>query len=298
MGLNKLVAGKGFKNFMAKLYGWGAAIVILGALFKINHYPGAEEMLIVGLSTEALIFFFSAFEKPHTDPDWSLVYPELGGIPGIKTDKRTSGGTSSTQQLDKMLDDANIGSDLIESLGEGLKKFSAQTKTMNEVADASIATNGYIKNIGGASAALNNLSEGYKKTSENLNKDLDISNDYLANVKRASTAAGSLADTYQNTSKAVKSDSDVYNNVIGKVAENLNALNSVYELQLKEASKQKDSSAKMEKNIEGFIQNLDASVKATQQYQKEVSVLAEKVSALNNVYGNMLSAMNVSRNSN
>ena len=69
MGLNSMVRSKGFKNFMSKLYGWGASIVILGALFKINHYPGADIMLIVGLGTEAIIFFFSAFEPAYVEPD-------------------------------------------------------------------------------------------------------------------------------------------------------------------------------------------------------------------------------------
>ena len=64
------VNGKRFKNFMAKLYGFGAAVVILGALFKIMHWEGANYMLVVGLGTEAVIFFFSAFEKPATDYDW------------------------------------------------------------------------------------------------------------------------------------------------------------------------------------------------------------------------------------
>jgi gliding motility-associated protein GldL len=71
------VNGKRFKNFMAKLYGFGAAIVILGAMFKIMHWEGANYMLVIGLTTEAVIFFFSAFEKPGTEYDWSLVYPEL-----------------------------------------------------------------------------------------------------------------------------------------------------------------------------------------------------------------------------
>lgn len=65
MGIDSLVRSKGFKNFMAKLYGWGAAVVMIGALFKIEHLPGAGPMLIVGLTTEALIFFFSAFEPPQ-----------------------------------------------------------------------------------------------------------------------------------------------------------------------------------------------------------------------------------------
>lgn len=68
---------KGWKKFMAKLYGWGAAVVIVGALFKIEHLPGASIMLSVGLGVEAFIFFMSAFEPIHEDPNWELVYPEL-----------------------------------------------------------------------------------------------------------------------------------------------------------------------------------------------------------------------------
>ena len=68
---------KNWKKFMAKLYGWGAAIVIVGALFKIQHWPGAGTMLIVGLGVEAFIFFMSAFEPIHEEPNWELVYPEL-----------------------------------------------------------------------------------------------------------------------------------------------------------------------------------------------------------------------------
>ena len=68
---------KAWKNFMSKLYGIGAAVVIVGALFKIQHWPGAGPMLTVGLATEALIFIFSAFEPIHDEYDWSLVYPEL-----------------------------------------------------------------------------------------------------------------------------------------------------------------------------------------------------------------------------
>jgi gliding motility-associated protein GldL len=68
---------KAWKKFMAKLYGIGAAVVIIGAMFKIQHWPFASLLLVVGLSTEAVIFFFSAFEPLHEEPDWSLVYPEL-----------------------------------------------------------------------------------------------------------------------------------------------------------------------------------------------------------------------------
>ena len=76
-GGNSFFESKKFKGIMAFVYGWGASIVIVGALFKILHWPGADLMLIVGLLTEALIFFLSAFEPLHEEIDWSLVYPEL-----------------------------------------------------------------------------------------------------------------------------------------------------------------------------------------------------------------------------
>ena len=100
MGLSNIVRSRGFRNFMAKVYGWGASVVILGALFKINHYPGADIMLIVGLGTESLIFFFSAFEPPYVEPDWSLVYPELAGMYHIHGE----GFKKPTEELDSMLD--------------------------------------------------------------------------------------------------------------------------------------------------------------------------------------------------
>jgi hypothetical protein len=81
MNLAEIVQSSGWKNFISKLYGLGASVVIVGALFKIQHWPAAGTMLTIGLLTEAVIFFFSAFEPLHEEIDWSLVYPELAGIP-------------------------------------------------------------------------------------------------------------------------------------------------------------------------------------------------------------------------
>ena len=127
--LDNLVRSKGYKNFMAKLYGWGAAVVIFGALFKINHWPGGTVMLIIGMCTETVIFFLSAVEPPHVEFDWTLVYPQLAGmedtddlskINGEEVDGLISTPESSdplTARLDKMLEEANITPDLIERLG-------------------------------------------------------------------------------------------------------------------------------------------------------------------------------------
>ena len=135
--LDNLVRSKGYKNFMAKLYGIGAAIVILGAMFKIMHWPGADLMIVVGMSTEAIIFLFSAIEPLHVEYDWSLVYPELAGMDHgeaeLHSDEEGEEGVEEgsehivthhsgrrggavmqmsdpmTQQLDKMLEDAKNG---------------------------------------------------------------------------------------------------------------------------------------------------------------------------------------------
>jgi gliding motility-associated protein GldL len=152
MGINTFVRRRGFRNFMAKLYGWGASVVILGALFKINHYPYANEMLVVGLGTEAIIFFFSAFEPPYVEPDWSLVYPELGGLyhggEGPGDGKKPK---KPTQELDDLLKQANIDKQLIDRLGDGLKRLSDNTAKLSDITDAAGATNEYVTKVKGAS---------------------------------------------------------------------------------------------------------------------------------------------------
>jgi len=235
MGIKKLVRSKGYKNFMSKLYGWGASVVIIGALFKINHYPGASEMLIVGLGTEAIIFFFSAFEPPHVEPDWSLVYPELAGLyheEEITESKKTSAkkGTLS-QELDKMLEEAKIGPALIESLGKGLHNLSETTSKLTDITNASIATNEYAVNIKNAASSANELAHTFKKTSEVINQDAIVSEDFMNNVKKASNSVSHLAETYeeisQNLNKDVKT-TDEYVNSLKNAILSVNQLSTTY----------------------------------------------------------------------
>ena len=112
-----------FDKVMPKVYGIGAAVVIVGALFKIQHWPGADIMLIAGLGTEAVIFFLSAFQPQPHDPDWARVYPQLADdyqgeavLPATTTNQ----GPSLTGKLDDMMRNANITPDTINSLGLGL----------------------------------------------------------------------------------------------------------------------------------------------------------------------------------
>ena len=165
MGLAELTQGKKFKNFMAKLYGWGASIVIVGALFKIQHWPFSGFFLVLGLGTEAVIFFFSAFEPPHEDVDWSLVYPELAGMGDDDHGKREKRKKADpvAQKLDALMADAKIGPELIESLGTGLKSLGDNAGKLADLSDASVATNDYVKNVAKAATEVGNMSNSYTK---------------------------------------------------------------------------------------------------------------------------------------
>jgi gliding motility-associated protein GldL len=214
MGLAQITQGKGFKSFMGKLYGLGAAVVILGALFKIQHWEGAGLMLTIGLLTEAVIFFFSAFEPPHEEVDWSLVYPELAGMhePGADRHKKVkpASGDPVSQQLDKLLTDAKIGPELIESLGTGLRSLSENTSKMASVTNAAIATEEYAKNVANASKEASALANSYKSASATLSSLSASNEELLAN----------LNSTVEDTKK--------YKDEVGKLAKNLSSLNTIY----------------------------------------------------------------------
>src|SRR5690606_22456605 len=77
MNIGDLFKTKRWKAFMGYVYGWGESIVMIGALFKLQHWQFAGLLLTIGLMTEAFIFFLSAFEPPYEMPEWSKVYPEL-----------------------------------------------------------------------------------------------------------------------------------------------------------------------------------------------------------------------------
>ncbi|MCF8465512.1 MAG: gliding motility protein GldL [Flavobacteriales bacterium] len=259
--------GKKWKSFMAKLYGFGAAVVIVGAMFKIQHWPGAGPMLVVGLSVEAIIFFFSAFEKPHEDPDWSLVYPELAGIPGEgggHGEKAPKGqkGLSASQELDNLLEEAKIGPELIESLGNNLRSLGDNVAKMSDITDASVATELYVGNVKRAAETVGSLSEAYVKASSSLG---------------AMVVDGEGVD---------------FGSEMKKMGENIAQLNTQYTLQLAGTKQFLESSDSLYAGMGDLMSTLNESVDDAKKYKTEVSQLAQNISSLNTVYGNMLSAMN------
>ena len=201
--LERITEAKWYKIMMPKLYGWGASVVILGALFKINHYPFASEMLAAGLGMEAIIFFFSAFDKVHVEPDWSLVYPELAHM----TDpdhKRPA------QQLDDALAKAKIDNELIESLNEGLRAFGESSKQLNETVSAAAGISEYNSQIEEGVKNMNALNSLYELQLQTSNKQMEATTLFL-----------------QNLQSSVE-DSKKFQQQVSSLGDNLEQLNTVY----------------------------------------------------------------------
>lgn len=348
MSLQEIVRSRGFKNFMSKLYGIGASVVIVGALFKITHFPGADYWLTAGLLTEAVIFFFSAFEPPHVEPDWSLVYPELAGMyhgvgvddddEAIMEDEDLEEDLTVSQQLDEMLMKAHIGPELIDSLGSGLKNLNDTASNMNKFTNAAEANTEFVENVKGASSSISKLSDTYEKASDALASDIESTEAYHENIKSASAAAERLSESYRSAADSMKDDVNAtgafnqsvreaadnanelakeynrsietlrnsaealdftqrlggdYTGEIKKISSNLAALNAVYELQLQSSNEQMEATGKIQESMALFLDRLNNSISTTQQYEDGVAILAKNVESLNQVYGNMLSAMNV-----
>jgi gliding motility-associated protein GldL len=222
MGLFSFTHTRRYRQFMAKVYGLGASVVLIGALFKINHYPGADYMLIVGLGTEAIIFFFSAWEPPYVEADWSLVYPELAGmyhdVKGSDLKRK-----SATERLDEMFEKAKLDQETVDRLSAGFEKLSDNASQLSDMTSAASATNDFTSNVQNASNSARIFGES---------------------VARDAETTGHYADALQTTMNL-------------------------------------------------FLERLEQSSNSTSEFTGQLETLTNKMTELNKVYGNILSAMNV-----
>lgn len=313
-------ASPAYKKVMSKVYGIGASVVILGALWKILHLPGASYMLIAGLGTEALIFFLSAFEPPHEMPDWSLVYPELVGL---EPRQRGGYGGGGGLDLNALVQSGQIDNSTVKQLGEGLQRLSQTAFQLSNLSDATLATEAYLQNMKNASHSVGELSAIQTQTASNLQQSAEaLSASYVSTAKAVADSGLKLADelstsgagfveslkasgqqlvsSYQalgeNMSRQIEkvaADGAKYTEELAGVNKNLSAINAVYELQLTNINAQVNASQSLTKELETINQHMNQSVSDVEVYKKEVAKLSQTLGELNTIYGNMLSAMNV-----
>ncbi len=222
MGLFDFTHTRRYRNFMAKVYGLGASVVLVGALFKIIHMPGANEMLTVGLLTEAVIFFFSAFEPPHVEPDWSLVYPELAGMYNDEVDDDVlEKRKTPTQRLDEMFEKGNINDEVIGRLGEGLSKLSETANQIGQANEAVVATQQFATSLKGASETANKLNEVMAQDltaatsySESVAKVAENANELIKTFDESNTSTVEFSNQVQELNKRMRNLNKVYGNML------------------------------------------------------------------------------------
>ena len=182
-------------------YGMGAAVVIIGALFKLMHWPGASLMLIIGLSTEALIFGLSAFDAPEKELDWSLVYPELAGgqaKPREKKENPTEAQGLLSQKLDNLLKEAKIDGELMASLGNSIKNFEGAAKAISPTVDSVASTKKYAEEMTKAATQLETLNSLYQVQLQAAERNAQINNEVAENNIKLKDQMQSLASNLQS----------------------------------------------------------------------------------------------------
>ena len=157
-------SSKASKKIMNMVYGLGASVVIIGALFKILHWEialgsiklGGGTLLAIGLITEAIIFAISAFEPVDAGYDWSRVFPELEGgeprqlnfsgnaqLPARNDQETQILRESLSEKLDNILKEAHIDANLMNSLAASIRNFEGAAKNIGPAADAVASTRKY-----------------------------------------------------------------------------------------------------------------------------------------------------------
>lgn len=321
MNVGEILKSKRWKVLMGYVYGWGAALVLIGALFKLQHWNHSGIMLTIGLLTEAFIFFLSAFEPPMEQPDWTRVYPELQeDFELTETEEEIKADTKSN--FDSLLNSTNISPELLTKIGKSLTDLSNTASSISDISAATLATDIYVKNLNSASESMIAFSDVNTQANETLNVSIgelvstyshtaskisETGDGMLSKLNESSIkftrqideSGTKLVESYQKLSGSIEKgfkdldhNSNSYGDHLHKLNKNIDALNTSYENQLKGTNDQMHASAKFFEDINQMNQVIAASAQEMKKYKENAEKLNSHLDALNSIYGNMLGAMN------
>lgn len=322
MGLAELTHSKRWRSTMNYFYSIGASVVLLGALFKLQHWPFGGLMLTIGMSCEALIFFLSAFEPMMENPDWTKVYPQLKEDFEID-DELVETPKPINVNLESLLDKAEISPELLAKLKKGLQDLTNTANSIADISGATLATDMYVKNLSSASESMGtfaevnsraaqsvgqslthlsktyehssqvmaetskNMAEKFTESTQRMNQQLSATGEKLANSYKE------FSDSFSKDFSALSDTSKTYSAELAKVNSNLASVNSSYELHLQSVKKVTDAAVKANADYASMQQLTEASLSEAEKYRKQAEQLTKNLEALNQVYGNMLGAMNI-----
>ena len=273
------------KRIIGAVYSLGASVVIIGAMFKILHLPGAGVTLGIGMVTEAILFAIGIFDAPHVDYHWDHVFPALTAKePNPLNYNGTIGGNG-------LSGGGNFGGPMLP----GMEKLSeSEAKSLTES----------IKNMSETAAQLANISRVAGLTdsyASNLNKASEAAALFAEKQTKLDEASSSLLSSYSGIASNMASAQDntkAFAERASELSKNLGSINTAYELQLKgiqsQASAIESQNAKINAvttEFEKLQSAVNASAKNMDAYRTMTDQLAKNISDLNNVYGNMLNAI-------
>jgi gliding motility-associated protein GldL len=320
MNIGEIFKTKRWKTFMGYVYGWGASVVMLGALFKLQHWEYSGLFLTIGLITEAFIFFLSAFEPPLEMPDWGKVYPELREEYEMM-DVDELNRNNNKGGFNQLLASSDLSPELLDKVGKSLSELSAAARGISDISSATLATDMYVKNLSSASESMNSLAEINKRANDTINESVNkLVDSYTAASQQFSETGKGTIDTLQkgseefsaqlsetgkkiaetvngatvsfsNEIKNIGEGSKQYYNNLEKLNQNISALNENFENQLQGTKSQFEASHKFTKDLSQMNEILSSSVSELEKYKENAEKLNKNLEALNTIYGNMLGAM-------
>jgi gliding motility-associated protein GldL len=268
---------KFFKRFLALAYGWGAAVVIAGALFKLMHWTGAGIMLTTGMTVEAIIFFISAFEPIPKEYHWDTVFPELSG------DEAFPGNRSIAHQRPQ-IGGGNVNFDLdvdkatTDNLKENVRKFSDSMNQMSELSHLVSASSDLAGKMYSASGSIVAIGESANALSESYGKGSQV----IQQLNEQSKAG----------LEQIHLGYEYYRGQLETLGRTMGALNSSYELYLQEANKVQNDYVVLHNEVQQLAGNINVSISETQKLGAQMTSLNNNVENLNSIYGSMLTAVN------
>jgi len=284
MNLGELFKNNLWKTFMGFVYGWGAAVVLMGALFKLEHWQYSSLLLTIGLSTEALIFFLSAFEPPMELPEWSKVYPELKEDYEVLELEQIE--NRKKKDLGDLFSSSELTPDLLNKVEKGLNELSNTAKGISDISTATLATDMYVKKLGSASESMSDFAEINNKANQSINDSVGVL------VQSYAATAQKLSDTNLGAElEKVKESSSQYTGNLDRLNGHLTQLNSTFESQLQGTTEQFKASQKFSQDLDNMNSILASSVDELKKYKENAEKLNKHLESLNTIYGNMLGAM-------
>jgi gliding motility-associated protein GldL len=269
-------------------------VVIIGALFKIRHLPGADFFLTLGLGTEALIFFVSGFEPPAEDTDWSLVYPELAG----------GESKAPPATLGALMREANLSKDVLDNLGKNFQALNTNVQKMGELNTASFSSGEFASKVREATQSMGQVADRAQSVSGSLegmsgmgeqtrvyNEQMSRLNEYLISANQSyqnevRASSESLSELHQ-----IGEETRAYRAEMRKLVENIGSFNSMYDLEIKNTASALRTASENVGGVSRMMDSLKLIQEDAERYQHEMARLNRNISSLNAVYGNMLNAM-------